>query len=156
MAGATQDTTRIGHQRKDMAGLNQVTGLRVAGRRRLNGAGTVRGRNTGCHAHGRLNGQGKLGTKTGGVLLDHQRKTQLLTAVPGHGHADEAAAKTGHEVDGLSRAMLGGHHQITLILAILVIHQYDHLALTNIFNDVFNTVQCHMVLHPCGVPAAAC
>ena len=153
MPGAAQHTAGIRHQRENMAGLDQITGPGVARHCRLNSTGTVRSRDASRHAYSGLNGEGKLGSEAGGVLLHHQWKTQLFAAVPGHRHANQATTKPGHEVDGFGRAMLSSHHEIALILAILVIHQYDHFALTDIFYDVFNAVQCHVVFYPCGAPA---
>src|SRR5207249_10914565 len=43
----------------------------------------------------------------------------------GHGYTDEAAAVLGHEVDGLRRDLVGGHDEIALVLAILVVDDHE-------------------------------
>ena len=49
-------------------------------------------------------------------------------ALLGQRQADEAAPVAGHEVDRLGRDQVGGHRQVALVLAILVVDQDDHPA----------------------------
>ena len=58
--------------------------------------------------------------------------------------ADQAAAMAGHEVDRFGRHLLGGDRQVAFILAILVVHQDDHLALTEVFENFLDCVQFHV------------
>ena len=143
MTGATQHATRLGHQREDVARLNNVIGAGIACHGGLHGAGAIRGGNTGGDAFTGLDGHGELGTETTAVALHHQRQLQQLAALPGHGHADQSTAILGHEIDGLGGHMLGGHDQITLVFPVFIIHQDNHLALADVFDQFFNTVELH-------------
>ena len=67
-----------------------------------------------------------------GALLplraDCSGSSSASTLLLGERQADEAAAVLGHEVDGLGRDLLGGHDEVALVLAILVVDEDDHLA----------------------------
>ncbi|MNC24362.1 hypothetical protein D3C75_724150 [compost metagenome] len=52
----------------------------------------------------------------------------------------------GHEVDVLGAHALGGHDQVAFVLAILVIHENDHLALANVLDQLGDIVERHR--HP--------
>ena len=56
------------------------------------------------------------------------RQLERVDLLLGEREADEAAAVLGHEVDRLGRDHLGGHRQIALVLAVLVVDEDDHLA----------------------------
>ena len=148
VAGTAQYTAGIRHQREDMARLNQVRRLGIARYGSLYGAGAVSGRDAGGDAFTGFDRQRELGAEAGGVLLNHQRQAQLFATLPGHGHADQAAAEPRHKVDGFRRAVFCCHYQVAFVFAIFVVHQDNHLALTDIFDYLFNTVQCHTVPHP--------
>ena len=146
MPGTRQHAARLRHQRKDVAGADDVIGGRIRRGSSLHGARAVSGRNTGADADGGLDGDGKLGAKTGAVALHHQRQLQPLAALQTHRHADQATAVASHEVDVLGLAGLGGHDQVAFVLAVFVIHQDDHLAGANIFDQFFDAVQFHPAL----------
>ena len=57
-----------------------------------------------------------------------QRQLERVGLLLGERQADQAAAVLGHEVDGLGRDLLGGHGQVALVLAVLVVDEDDHLA----------------------------
>jgi hypothetical protein len=59
-------------------------------------------------------------------LLGHGRKAQVVGAVFGERKADETAAVTGHEVDGLGGDVLGSKGKIALVFAVLVVDHNDH------------------------------
>ena len=58
----------------------------------------------------------------------HHRQLEPLDLLLGEREADEAPAVGRHEVDGVGRDELGGHRQVALVLAILVVDEDDHLA----------------------------
>ncbi len=58
----------------------------------------------------------------------HHRQLEAFDLLLVEGHADEAPPVRGHEVDGLGRHELGGHGQVALVLAVLVVDEDDHLA----------------------------
>ena len=146
MAGTRQHATGLRHQREDMAGADDVIGgcIRCCGS--LDGARAISSGDTGADADCGLDRDSKLGTKAGAVTLHHQRQLQALAALQAHRHADQATAVTRHEVDVLSLTGLTGHDQIAFVLAVFVIHQDDHLAGANIFDQFFDAVEFHPAL----------
>ena len=62
------------------------------------------------------------------LLRDLQRNLQLVEALAGQRHADQAAAVRHHEVDRCRRNLLRGDREVAFVLAILVVHDDDHLA----------------------------
>ena len=56
----------------------------------------------------------------------------------GHRQADQPAGVLGHEVDRFGGGLLGRHAKVAFILAILVIHQDDHVAAAGFFQRLFN------------------
>src|SRR5690606_33995054 len=64
-------------------------------------------------------------------------------ALGGEGKTDQAARMGGHEVHVLRADHVGGDDEVTLVLAILVVHEDDHLALTDVFDQFFNGIQFH-------------
>ncbi|MCY1279753.1 hypothetical protein D9M69_553830 [compost metagenome] len=143
MAGTGQHTARLGHQREDVAGADDVVGLGTLGGGHLHGACAVGGGDAGGHAFGGFDGHGELGAEAGAVARRHQRQLQQLAALAGHRHADQATGEAGHEVDVLGLHALGGHDQVAFVLAILVIHEDDHLALADVFDQFFDAVESH-------------
>ena len=76
-----------------------------------------------------------------GIALHHQRQGQLFTAITRQGHADQAATMAGHEVDIFRTHVAGRHDQVTLVFAVLVIHQDDHATVANILDNFFCSVK---------------
>ncbi len=70
--------------------------------------------------------------------LDHQRNLELVEPLRRHRQADQAAAIARHEVDRLRRDLLGGDHQIALVLAIRIVDDDDHLAGADRGDGVFD------------------
>ena len=58
----------------------------------------------------------------------HHRQLEALDLLLGQREADEPAPVRRHEVDGVGRHELGGHRQVALVLAVLVVDEDDHLA----------------------------
>ena len=55
-------------------------------------------------------------------------RPELRDALLGQRQADEPAPLARHEVDRLGRDQIGGHHQVALVLAILVVDEDHHPA----------------------------
>src|SRR5207302_4312421 len=75
-----------------------------------------------------------------GALLagDHQRDAKLLKSLPPAGHADDAPAVGGHEVDGLGRHLLPGHDEVALVLPVGVVHDDDDPAGADVLDRVLD------------------
>ena len=63
--------------------------------------------------------------RPGDCIIGQLEALDLLLA---EREADEPPPVRRHEVDGLGRHELGGHRQVALVLAILVVDEDDHLA----------------------------
>jgi hypothetical protein len=92
----------------------------------LHRARPVGGGDAGGDALGGLDRNGEGGAVRCLVVARHQRQAELTAARFGQRQADQAAAVGGHEVDGLGRDVLGGHHEVALVLAVFFIDQDDH------------------------------
>ncbi|OIQ64446.1 hypothetical protein GALL_540040 [mine drainage metagenome] len=143
MAGAHQHTAFGGHERKDVARLNDVAGLGVARHCRLHRARAIGGGNAGCHAFGSFDGRSERGAVRRAVVLHHMPQAELGAALSGEGQADQPACMGGHEVDRLRGDMLGGEHQVALVLAVFLIDQDDHAPGLELGDDVGNWGQGH-------------
>ena len=75
--------------------------------------------------------------------MNHQRQVELLAALLGQGQADQAATVACHKVDIIGGDFFRRHQQVALVLAVLVVHNDDHLALTDIFDNFFGSIQFH-------------
>ena len=62
------------------------------------------------------------------IITNHHAEAELVDALGGHRQADEAATILCHEVDGVGGDLFGGHTEVALVLAVLVIHEDDHAA----------------------------
>ena len=66
-----------------------------------------------------------------GVLLDHRLERQLAGSLRRDGRADDAGRVLQEEGDLLRRGELGGHDQVALVLAVLVVDDDHDLAATD-------------------------
>ena len=143
VAGAHQHAAVLGHQREDVAGLDDVGRLGVLGRRRLYRARAVVRRDAGGHSLGRLYREREGGAVRAAVVPDHQRQIQLAAARFGECEADQAAAVLGHEVDGLWRDMLGGDDEVAFVLAVFLVYEYDHATGADVGDDFLDGADAH-------------
>ena len=81
-------------------------------------------------------GEGRPERRT--VLAHHHREAELVAAVLGERETDQPAPVGGHEVDVLGGDPLGRDAEIALVLAILVVHEDDHAAGTEVFERFFD------------------
>src|SRR5438128_6910807 len=125
VAGAAQDAARHRPEGQDVAGARQVFGPHLLIHEGANRDRAVVGRGAGRDATSGVDGDSERGPHGGRVVRDHHRDLELVQPLAGHRHADEAAAVLGHEVDGLRRDLVGGHHEIALVLAVLVVDDHE-------------------------------
>jgi hypothetical protein len=129
LAGGPHHPPRPGAPRKDVPGPRQVVRLGERVDEALDGLGAVEGRNAGGGVFLGVDRYGERRLEMGGVVAHHQRQAELVAALFGERGADQAARLLGHEVDRLGSHLLGGDHQVALVLAVLVVDDDDHLAL---------------------------
>src|SRR5690606_32645438 len=93
------------------------------------------GRDAGGDAFGGLDGDREVGVVRGGVVVHHRRQAQLLAALARQRQAHQAACVRDHEVDVGGPHQLGGHDQVALVLAVLVVDDDDHAAGAELFEQ---------------------
>ena len=126
---------------KHVAGLDEIVRQRGGVGHDLDGAGAVGGADAGGDAVGGVHADLEIRAKAFAVFDDHLLDAELLEAFRGGGHADQAAAEPGHEIDGLRRGPFAGHDQIALVLAVRIVHHDDHAALAEVGHDGFDGVE---------------
>jgi hypothetical protein len=118
--------------------MHQVRGAGVARHGGLYRACAVGRGNAGRYPGGGFDRDGERGAVARAVALGHRRKLQTLAMLARQGQADQPAAMLGHEVDRRGRDMIGGDHQVTLVLAILVVDEDHHAACGQLGNQLGN------------------
>src|SRR6266478_8087830 len=126
VAGAAEYAARHGPQREDVPGTREVLRPRRRIHQRADGDRAIVGGGSGGHAPAGVHADREGGAERRGVVGDHHRDLQLVEALAEHGHADEPAPVLGHEVDRLRGRLLGGHEQVPLVLAVLVVDHDEH------------------------------
>jgi len=85
-----------------------------------------------------VNGHGEGGALGFGVRDHHQGEVERVGARRLDRHAKDARGVLEEEGHALGRDVLGGHDQIALVLAVLVVHHHDHAAASNLLNRLFD------------------
>ena len=95
----------------------------------------------------------------GVAVADHQRQVQRVAALAGQRHAHDARGVAHHEGDVGRRDVLGGHHEVALVLAVLVVDDDDHPAVGDLLqrqlDGVERSPEAAGWLHPAGDPLGA-
>ena len=124
-----------------MTGTRQVlwAGRRVNGS--CDGRRTVSSRDTRRNLSLRADGYVERCTLFRGVIGDHWGYLKLVESLTRHGKANKSTTVGNHEVDGLGCGFLRCDDEVTLVLAILVVNDYEHLALTNLGYRILNRAE---------------
>ena len=80
---------------------------------------------------------------------------EMLEAFLGHGQADQAASKLGHEVDGFGRDFFGGEGKVAFVLAVFVVDDDDHAAGADFLNRVGDVGKWVLGTHAEAIVATA-
>ncbi|MCW0417050.1 hypothetical protein NB689_002804 [Xanthomonas sacchari] len=136
VAGTGQHPARLGDQREDVAGLAEVVRLGVRLDRGAHGVGAVVGGDAGGDALGGLDADGEVGMELRGIALDHRRQAQLRAALAGQRQAHQAARVGDHEIDVRGLDQFGGHDQVALVFAVLVVDDDHHAAGAEFFQQL--------------------
>ena len=89
------------------------------------------------------------------LLRDHRAQVELVAALRREREADQAAAVGGHEVDRLGRDELGGHREVALVLAVLVVADDDHPAGAHVVEGLLDRGERRRLAPGVGRRAAA-
>ena len=146
---ALQHAARARAQGKHMAGLHQIIRDRSRVGHDADGLGAVRGADAGGDISRGVDADLEIRFKCLAVLADHAFDAQLLQALGSRGHADESAAKLGHEIDRRGRDEFRRHDQIAFVFAVGVVHHDHHFALLQIGDDGFYGIK--PLFHTAGV-----
>ena len=127
---ALQHAAGPGAQREDVPGTVERLGADRRVGERPQGCGAVRGRDAGRGPLGEVDGDGERRAVRLGVLVgaDHRGEVEVVAPLAGQPDADDAGGVTDEERDRLGRGRVGGHDQVALVLAVLVVGDDDDLA----------------------------
>ncbi len=76
-----------------------------------------------------------------GVVAHHLRNLQFVEPRSEQRHADQAAGLFAHEVDRLGRDLLGRHHEVAFVFAVLVVEDDDHLAGADVVDCILDRIE---------------
>src|SRR5687768_14808281 len=107
----------------------------------MDGGGPVGGRDAGRHPEAALgiDADGERRGELLGVPLCHLRQAQLIATITGQGQADEAPPVQRHEIDHFGGRKLRGAHEITFVLAVLVVGHDDDLAVAQVIDGLLDS-----------------
>ena len=128
VAGALEHAAALAAQREDVARAAQVVGRGVGVDEHLDRARAVGGGDAGGGAVAGVDGEREGGAHGLAAVVAHQGQLELLEPFAFHRDAHDPGAVADHEREGLGRGALGGHDQVALVLAILVVDDDDHAA----------------------------
>jgi len=139
-----QNSPLFGLQGEQMAGGDNIvsSGHRID--QGMNGRRPVECGNAGGGIDPGIHRNGKSGAHGLGVLAGHQGNVQLAKALGGHRHAYQTPAKAGHEIDGLRGHILRCHHQVPLVLPVLVVQYYYEATGADIGDRLLYSAKWHM------------
>jgi len=111
---------------------HEVLGVGPLGGGYPNGVCPVCGRNTRGHPLTSLDADGKSGVVRALVVDGHHGQSQTIHTLGGHAQTDQPTAVSGHKIDVLRGNLGGCDSEIALVLPVLVVHQDDHTALSDV------------------------
>ncbi len=124
-----------------MSGPQKVSRPRLRIEQLLDRRRAIVRRDAGRRHAARLNRDGKGRFVHGRVFSHHLRNVKLVEAGADHRHTNQAAGAFTHEVNGVGRDHLGRHHQVALVLAVLIIEHHHHLAGPNIDDRIGDGIE---------------
>jgi len=107
-------------------GTGEVGGGGVGADRHSDGMRAISGGDACSHALAGFDRLSEGRSEARRVLPRHRKEAEVVSALLGDGEADEAAAVAGHEVDGFRCDEVGGQGKVALVLAVLVVNNYNH------------------------------
>ena len=76
-----------------------------------------------------------------GIIANHRSDSQFIQPFAFHRNADQPPGMFGHEIDNFRRRHRCGDNQVSFVLAILVIHDNDHLSSFDVCYCFFNRTE---------------
>jgi hypothetical protein len=127
-----------------MTWLHNVCSNTVAADGYLNSAGSVTSGDSSSHSGRRLDRDGEVCVIGRIVLVHHERQLQMLAALMSESKANQATRIGRHKINIFGAHTLGGNNEITFVLSIFIVHQYHHLSLADVVDDLFYRIQLHI------------
>ena len=151
VSGTHQDSPLRGLEGKRVARAHDVRAGTVIVHQDRNRACPVSGADSRGNAAGRIDGFHERGPEAVAVSpRGHAGKTEAVKALPCHGHADQPPSVSGHEVDGGVVHLLCSHHEVPLVLAVLVVGYDNDLPPANGRNHIVYRIKHPCSFLPCG------
>jgi hypothetical protein len=130
-------------EREDVAGLGEIARLRIGPHCGADGVRAVVGGDPGGDAFRGFDADREIGVVRGRVVAHHRRQSKLAAAFARQRQAHQAACVRDHEIDVGRLHQFGGHDQVALVLAILVVDDHDHAAGTQFFEEFRDRGEAH-------------
>ncbi len=129
MSRATQDAAGNGLEGEHVAGADKIGGGGRWVGEFLDGLCAVKRADAGGDAFAGIHGNGE-GGAVAVLLLHRHHAAEAHSAQVGffHGHANQATAVGGHEIDDFRGDFFARDDQVPFVFAVLVIHHQHHLA----------------------------
>ena len=137
MSGAAKDSALDAPKRKDMSGAAEARRFSVRIEQEFNRAASFVSRNAGCGIE-RVNRHGERGFMIVGIVDDHLIDVELVEAFAVDRSADQTLRISCHEIYIGRGDGFGGADQIAFVLAIFVVDDHNHLAVSDIFDCLFD------------------
>src|SRR2546428_780165 len=138
VARTSQDSAAHRSQRQDVTGTGQVVGAHQGVDERADRDGPVVGGRAGGDASTCIYGHRDRRSHGGGVVGNHHRDLELVEALSQEGHANQATAVLRHEVHRFRGHAVGRHHEVTLVLAVLVVHDEEDAPLPDLLDALLD------------------
>src|SRR6185295_11505092 len=138
VAGADEDAAAAGPERMDVAGAGEVAGPAPVVDRRQDGLRAVESRRAGRDAGRGVDRHGEVRAVLRGVVQGLEAESEAVALLLGQGEAELAAGVPDHEVDGFGGDPLGRHHEVALVLPVLVVHQDNHASRAELVENLRN------------------
>ena len=126
-----------------MAGAEEIRADAIVVGERVQRVGALVGGDAGRQADAIVDRDREGGALRVAIGRDHRLEVQPVGAVLPDRRADDAARVADHEGDLLGRRLRGGHDEVALVLAVVVVDHHDELAGGNRGNRFRDFVQAH-------------
>jgi hypothetical protein len=135
-----QHTTVTPPQRKYVSGPPKIAAIGVGIHRNAYRRGAILRTDTGRDAEARacVDADGERSALLLRIELAHLWQIKMIRALSGQRKTDEAARPPNHEIHDLGRNVLGSAHEVTLILAVIIVCHDDHLSRGDILERLFH------------------
>jgi len=134
-------------EREHVTGSRQVARPRSRVDEDPHGVGPVVSRDPRRDPGRRVDRHGERRAERRGVLRHHRPQFERTKTLPGGRQAHQAAALLAEKVDCVRRHLLCRDHEVSLVLAVFVVHDDDGLAAAQRLQGVLNRIERRLIQH---------